>query len=124
MLRSSLLALCGVAASTAAALDPIEAYGNKFFNKDGSQFYMKSVAYQLQPEDPRVDAAQCRLDAGLMRELGANTIRVYHADAAANHDGCMDALAEAGIYLLVDLDTFGTYIEPVRCTQGQLWPSR
>lgn len=25
----------------------------------------------------------------------------------------MKALADAGIYLLVDLDTFGTYIEPV-----------
>lgn len=28
-------------ASWASALDPIEAYGNKLFNKDGSQFFIK-----------------------------------------------------------------------------------
>jgi hypothetical protein len=48
-----------------------------------------------------------------MKELGVNTIRVYHVDAKATHDGCMKALDDAGIYLLVDLDTFDTYIEPV-----------
>ena len=73
------------------------------------------VAYQLLPDDPLVDAEQCRLDASLMKELCANTIRVYHVDAAADHDGCMAAFAEAGIYVLVDMDTFGTYIEPVGC---------
>lgn len=49
----------------------------------------------------------------LMKDLGVNAIRVYHVDAKANHDGCMDAFAEAGIYLLIDLDTFDTYITPV-----------
>jgi hypothetical protein len=33
-------AVFGLGASV-AALDPVEAYGNKFFNKDGSQFFMK-----------------------------------------------------------------------------------
>lgn len=27
--------------SWASALDPVEVYGNKFFNKDGSQFFLK-----------------------------------------------------------------------------------
>ena len=40
MLRTTLAVLSGLAAS-AAALDPIEAYGNKFFDKDGSQFFIK-----------------------------------------------------------------------------------
>lgn len=48
-----------------------------------------------------------------MKELGVNTIRVYHVDDKAKHDGCMKALDDAGIYLLVDLDTFDTYIEAV-----------
>ena len=49
-----------------------------------------------------------------MKELGANSIRVYHVDAKADHDGCMNAFADAGIYTLIDLDTFTTYILPVR----------
>lgn len=48
-----------------------------------------------------------------MKELGVNTIRVYHVDANGQHDGCMKEMDNAGIYLLVDMDTFGTYIEAV-----------
>lgn len=48
-----------------------------------------------------------------MKTLGANTIRVYHVDADADHDGCMAAFDDAGIYALVDMDTFSTYILPV-----------
>lgn len=47
-----------------------------------------------------------------MEELGANAIRVYHVDADGDHDGCMKAFADAGIYVLLDLDTFNTYILP------------
>jgi len=72
------------------------------------------VAYQLVPEDPLIDTEQCKLDASLMKELGANTIRVYHVDADGDHQGCMSAFADAGIYLFVDLDTFDTQIEQVR----------
>lgn len=43
-----------------------------------------------------------------------NSIRVYHVDASKDHSDCMSTLADAGIYLLVDLDTFDTYILPVR----------
>ena len=48
-----------------------------------------------------------------MQELGANALRVYHVDSTANHDGCMNTFADAGIYLLIDLDTFDSYITPV-----------
>ena len=34
-----------------------------------------------------------------------NTIRVYTVDNTANHDECMTALAEAGIYLVLDVNT-------------------
>lgn len=72
------------------------------------------VAYQLTDQDPLVDTKQCTLDANLMADLGANTIRVYHVDPRANHDGCMAAFANAGIYLFLDLDTFDTQFNQVR----------
>ncbi|KHN98267.1 Glycolipid anchored surface protein GAS1 [Metarhizium album ARSEF 1941] len=121
-MRSAALwtALFGLGASV-GAVDPLEAYGNKFFTKSGTQFFIKGefrdwtavlcVAYQLVPDDPLIDTEQCKRDFSLMKELGVNTIRVYHVDAKAKHDGCMKALDDAGIYLLVDMDTFGTYIE-------------
>ena len=49
-----------------------------------------------------------------MEKLGVNTIRVYHVDPDANHDGCMGVFAKAGIYTMIDMDTFTTYILPVR----------
>jgi hypothetical protein len=48
-----------------------------------------------------------------MATLGANAIRVYHVDPTGDHSGCMSAFASAGIYLIVDLDTFTTAIDPV-----------
>ncbi|KAL7897779.1 glycoside hydrolase family 72 protein [Trichoderma sp. SZMC 28014] len=108
---SAAIALAG-AKSFVVALDPVSVVGNKFFNKDGSQFFIKGVAYQLVPQDPLVDTAQCKRDASLMSELGANTIRVYHVNATSDHDGCMQAFDDAGIYVLADLDTFDTYILP------------
>lgn len=71
------------------------------------------IAYQLTEADPLIDAAQCQRDATLMAKLGANAIRVYHVDPAGDHSGCMSAFAGAGIYLIVDLDTFTTAIDPV-----------
>ena len=48
-----------------------------------------------------------------MKSLGANAIRVYHVDTKKDHDKCMSLFADAGIYTLIDLDTFDTYILPV-----------
>jgi hypothetical protein len=49
-----------------------------------------------------------------MKTLGANVIRVYHVDPKADHSGCMSEFADAGIYAIIDMDTFNTYILPVR----------
>ncbi|WYZ36629.1 hypothetical protein EsH8_II_000135 [Colletotrichum jinshuiense] len=97
---------------TAAALAPIEIVGNKFFDENGRQWFMKGIAYQLRPDDPLVDTEQCTRDADLMKTLGTNAIRIYHVDPSANHDGCMSAFDKAGIYTLIDLDTFDSYILP------------
>ena len=71
------------------------------------------VAYQLIEDDPLVNTTQCRLDAALMQQLGANAIRVYHVDASADHSGCMNAFAAVGIYVFADMDSFSTYIRYV-----------
>lgn len=68
------------------------------------------VAYQGTPSDPLVDTNQCQLDATSMQSIGTNSIRVYHVDPYVNHDGCMNAFSNAGIYVWVDLDTFNTTI--------------
>jgi glycosyl hydrolase family 72 (putative glucanosyltransferase) len=55
-----------------------------------------------------------------MEELGANTIRVYHIDPDSDHDGCMEAFADAGVYVFVDLDTFTTDISEVSFLLGRI----
>jgi hypothetical protein len=93
------------------AIPTISVKGSKFFDSNGAQFFLKGIAYQLVPDDPLIDTAQCKRDAELMEKLGANSIRVYHVDPDSDHKGCMSAFADAGIYLWVDLDTFNTQIE-------------
>lgn len=126
------LALCtALAVETVTAISKISAVGSKFFTDDGNQFYIKGelshhscyhdtaidllsgVAYQLTSHDPLIDTNQCKMDASLMKDLGANTIRVYHVDPNADHKGCMSAFSDNGIYLFVDLDTFATQITQV-----------
>ena len=126
----------GIAAlvATVSAIPTISVKGSKFFTSEGSQYFIKGVAYQvsclatslycptianvaflqLVPDDPLIDANQCKLDSALMKTLGANAIRVYHVDPTGDHTQCMSPFADAGIYLWVDLDTFTTQINPVR----------
>lgn len=52
--------------------------GEKFFDSNGAQFFVKGVAYQLSESDPLIDTNQCQADAKMMSDLGANAIRVYH----------------------------------------------
>jgi len=107
-LLSQIAVLTGIA-STVNAIPTISVKGAKFF-ANGQQFLIKGVAYQGTPADPLVDTNQCILDANSMAAIGANSIRVYHVDPYANHDGCMNAFAQKGIYAWVDLDTFNTTV--------------
>ena len=121
-----------LAVTAVSAIPKITIKGSKFFTDDGNQFYVKGtrpcldtrsrgltnfyragIAYQLTAHDPLINTEQCTMDASLMHELGANTIRVYHVEASGDHKGCMDAFAEKGIYVFVDLDTFSTQISQV-----------
>lgn len=56
-------------------------------------------------QDPIADSTSCLRDIAQFTKLGINTIRVYAVDNSANHDTCMNALAAAGIYLVLDVNT-------------------
>jgi len=111
--------LAGFAINAVNAVPTISAVGNKFFYSNGTQYFIKGIAYQLTEKDPLLNTEQCQRDASLMKTLGANAIRVYHVDASGDHSGCMTAFADAGIYLLVDLDTFNTAINPTVASWNQ-----
>ncbi|PNS21329.1 1,3-beta-glucanosyltransferase [Sphaceloma murrayae] len=119
------LVAAGLASTAFGALrnpvDPLVIKGSKFFYKtNGTQFYMRGVAYQQEYStnssssetgdataegyrDPLADAASCRRDVPLLAELRTNVIRVYAIDPAQNHDECMQLLNNAGIYVVADL---------------------
>lgn len=103
-----------------AEVAPIAAIGNRFFDSvSGDQFYVKGIAYQEQagqngpknPDTPYVDSLAspetCLRDLVHLKDLGVNVVRVYQVDPTADHQVCVDALAQAGIYVLADLSEPG-----------------
>ncbi|EMR63607.1 putative glycolipid-anchored surface protein [Eutypa lata UCREL1] len=93
-----------MAASRVDGISQISVKGTKLYDEDGNQFFMKGVAYQFENiKDPLINTSKCQLDAGLIKDLGANTIRVYAVDGTQSHDGCMQAFASQGIYVWLDL---------------------
>ncbi|QYT06199.1 1,3-beta-glucanosyltransferase [Trichoderma simmonsii] len=113
-LSVSMLALAGSALS--ADLPSITAKGSKFFYPNGTQFFIKGVAYQQDVGqagtttsgnstfiDPLSSEANCKRDIPLLQQLGTNVIRTYAIDATADHSACMKLLNDAGIYVFSDL---------------------
>ncbi|ESZ96854.1 1,3-beta-glucanosyltransferase gel1 [Sclerotinia borealis F-4128] len=94
--------------ASSTSLTAITTKGNAFFSGD-SRFYIRGVDYQpggsSKLVDPIADKATCTRDIAKFKDLGINTVRVYSVDNSANHDDCMSALAAAGIYLVLDVNT-------------------
>lgn len=104
------------------ALDPIIKKGTKFFYENGTQFFIKGVAYQQHTGaagttsgttyvDPLADEASCTRDVPLLKALGTNTIRTYAIDPTLDHSACMKLLDAAGIYVISDLSEPSVSIE-------------
>ncbi len=74
----------------------------KFFRLDAEKFWVKGATYgPFRPNslgDPLPEPAQAERDFRQFRELGGNTIRVYHAPPA----WLLDLAAEHGLKFLVD----------------------
>ncbi|KAK9765873.1 40S ribosomal protein S27 [Basidiobolus ranarum] len=109
---SVLSAISLVYISSASALNPIVIKGHKFFDSvTKNEFYIKGVAYQPRggargtSDDPLANPVTCKRDIENFKDLGLNTIRVYQVDHTLNHDECMKALEDAGIYLVLDIAT-------------------
>ncbi|RJE26844.1 1,3-beta-glucanosyltransferase Gel1 [Aspergillus sclerotialis] len=107
---SSLISTVLAAPSLQARDDitPITVKGNAFFKGD-ERFYIRGLDYQpggsSDLADPITDVKGCKRDIPKFKELGVNTIRVYSVDNSKDHDECMNALADAGIYLVLDVNT-------------------
>ncbi|KAG0278137.1 1,3-beta-glucanosyltransferase gas1 [Linnemannia exigua] len=105
----TLMLMIAVALHVANASNPITIKGTKFFDSvTKNQFFINGVAYQPKAltgasMDPLAKPNDCRRDFALMKDLGLNTIRVYQVDPSQNHDECMKALEEVGMYLILDL---------------------
>jgi len=91
-----------------STLQPITVKGNAFFQGD-KRFYMRGIDYQpggsSKLSDPIADPDVCSRDIKYFKELGVNTIRIYSVDNSVSHDECMGLLADAGIYLVLDVNT-------------------
>lgn len=89
----------------AVSVEPITTSGNAFF-KGKERFYVRGIDYQPGGSgaeiDPLADTKVCMPDIEKFKKLGVNVIRVYMTDNNKDHDDCMNALAEAGIYVVLD----------------------
>lgn len=108
---SAVIAMVGAspaASQSKSKVKPVTVKGNAFFAGD-ERFYIRGVDYQpggaSKAEDPIADIEVCKRDVEKFKELGLNTIRVYTVDNTADHDECMGLLADAGIYLALDVST-------------------
>lgn len=101
--------------AVAADLPSIVIKGSHFYYPNGTQFFIRGIAYQQDVNsngttsgtstftDPLADVAGCTRDIPRLQELGTNVIRVYAINASLDHSACMTLLQNAGIYLLQDL---------------------
>lgn len=79
------------------------------FFQGTSRFYIRGLDWQPGGSsnlvDPLADTTTCARDIAEFKKLGLNTVRIYTVDNTANHDTCMQALADAGIYLVLDVNS-------------------
>jgi len=116
---AALFAAFATLTGTVQAISKITRQGRYLYKDDGSRFYIKGIAYQEQGAvvqgannqfgepsdfiDPLAVPAACTRDLPFLQDLGVNAIRVYSVNSSLNHDGCMTALSNAGIYTIIDL---------------------
>lgn len=112
LVKTFLLALVLSSVALADDLPTVEVIGNKFFfSNNGTQFLMRGIAYQQSTAndttggfvDPLADVESCKRDIKYLQAVNTNTIRVYALNTSLDHTECMQALNDAGIYIIADL---------------------
>ncbi|CDM36245.1 CAZyme family GH72 and CBM43 [Penicillium roqueforti] len=117
-MKASIIAgLSLLGAAMAADVPSIEIKGKKFFySNNGTEFFIRGVAYQpnftgrngADSTDTYTDPLAidtCKRDIPYLVQLRTNVVRTYAVDPSKDHDECMTALADAGIYLITDLSS-------------------
>ncbi|KAK9446418.1 Glucanosyltransferase-domain-containing protein, partial [Limtongia smithiae] len=87
-----------------------------FDSVTGDRFYIRGIDYQPPDEtgatmDPLKDYDVCSRDIPYIKDLGMNTIRVYHVDNSVDHSECMQLLADNDMYLILDVPTAADEID-------------
>ena len=71
----------------------------------GSDFLTASPGGSSDASDPLANPDTCKRDIAEFVKLKINTVRIYTVDNSQDHSNCMGQLADAGIYLALDVNT-------------------
>ncbi|KAF2109351.1 Glucanosyltransferase-domain-containing protein [Lophiotrema nucula] len=107
-----------------AEADPIIVKGSHFFYKtNGTQFLVRGIGYQSsntgdfvnQYQDILADGPTCQRDIPYLKELNTNVVYFFNQDPSRDHSACMNAFADAGIYVITFLEGLerGWYFETI-----------
>lgn len=99
----------------------IQAFSAENEPNENEIFFVKGIDYQpggssaFQAhgnDDILTDPAICARDIFVLQQLGVNTIRIYQLNPDLNHDKCMTMLNNAGIYVILDVNSgnFGEHL--------------
>lgn len=119
-LKSLAAIACVLCVPVVDALIPIQVKGKRFLqpNTDatvqGKAYFATGIDYLIggasgYESDSGVDALSdpetCYRDAYVFQQLGINTVRIYSLNPDLDHDECMTILNNAGIYVLLDVNS-------------------
>lgn len=97
----------------------IKAGSSRNSSDENEVFFVKGVDYQpggssaydgSSDSDLFSDSEVCARDAFAFQQLGVNTVRIYSLNPDVNHDECMTIFNNAGIYVILDVNS-GNYGE-------------